>query len=244
VLLDTEVIAERRLQLGLSTLGLARAIGRSPTTISSLERGENDLELTLGDLVRLAEALAAQPWELFVPSQRPQPGADDLRIEAALALLAKATSAEDLADGLQWDLVRVHAALHALRRRLAVGGVRLQRNAGRYRLVPATGLLSNAEVRRLEQASVATSRVARHEARVLLAAVRGLTDARWLQNASNADRVAAARLTRLGWVTTSAGGLRPTTALTSSLGLQRDARGVRDSERCRPSELTGTAPED
>jgi transcriptional regulator with XRE-family HTH domain len=222
VLLDTDLIRERRLALGLSQPALAKRVARSPTVISLLERGENHQRLTLDLVAALASALGLQTVDLFRP---PASGAlateDDVKVEAALATTGKGLSTTDLAKGFDWGIDRVHAALAALRDRLAPTGVNLHQHAGKWYLRPRVPVLSRPEQQRIEGSRVARDRLSRYDAEVLAAVVGGAADGRWVVDASNARKVALAHLLRLGYIEPAEAGLAATAGVRFSLGLDR-----------------------
>lgn len=221
-LLDSDLIVERRLALGLSQPALARAVGRSPAVVAKMEAGENHESLTLDLLTRLSEVLGVPVSAIVRLHGEPEnPTPDDLKLEAMLAHAGKGLTAKTLATATGWSLERTHDGLEMLRRRLRHSGVRLVHHAGRWRLRGVTGVLTSDEVQRLERASVSTDRLSLDVGRVLLAIVRGDVDAQWLRQATESQRIAAARLQRLGYAQMDRGKLRVTKDVRFSLGLDR-----------------------
>jgi len=220
LLLDVRLILERRLALGLSRPALAKRVSRSSSVIERLERGDNHDRLTLDLVVALARALAVQPGDLF-PAAAPRPTQpDDTRVEAALAMVDKGLAASELAQGLGWAYDRVLAALGALGERLRPTGINLHQHAGRWRLRSRVAVLGRDEQRGIEQARVANARLSLYDAQVLAQVVVGDVTARWVADASNAQRVSLATLMRLGYAEPSGAGLKPTQAVRYSLGVE------------------------
>jgi hypothetical protein len=79
--------------------------------------------------------------------------ADEIKLEAAFALIGKKLGTSELAEGLGWPLSRTQTAIEALRKRLQGSGRRLQLSGGRYAIRPAAGLLTKQEIQRLERAA-------------------------------------------------------------------------------------------
>ena len=224
MLLDTRLLIERRVALGLSRLQLAKRVAKSPTVIGGLERGDNHETLTLGLVASLASALAVQPRDLFATPTDGVPQPDDVRVEAALSMVDKALSTRELASGLDWSDARTLAALESLRERLAPSGVNLHQHAGRWYLRSRVAVLSREEQRGVEQARVAKARLSLYDAQVLATVVAGYATARWVADASNAQRVSLATLLRLAYAEPDRdGGLSVTESVRYSLGLDRRA---------------------
>jgi hypothetical protein len=222
VLLNVDLIRERRLALRLSRPALAKRIRRSDTVITLLEQGENHERLSLGVVAALACALACHPSDLLArPDSGPPPAEDDVRVEAALAMTSKGLTTTDLATGLGWGLPRVRAAISSLRDRLAPTGVNLHLSAGKWYLRPRTAVLSRPEQERIEGSRVARDRLSLYDAEVLADVVDGEADGRWVTDASNARKVALAHLLRLGYIEPDGAGFAATAGVRFSLGLDR-----------------------
>jgi hypothetical protein len=147
----------------------------------------NHGQLTVDELRRLANLLGVDSPQLFSnPVPGGPPAEDDVLIEAALGQAKKGTKAEDLARGLGWTLQRTRLALRRLEKRLRGTGARLQLQSGKYRLVPAVGVLSPEERRGVEAASVARAGLSVSATGVLRRVVAGRADRQWLKDASNA----------------------------------------------------------
>jgi transcriptional regulator with XRE-family HTH domain len=136
-----------RLQAGLSERALARATAMTGMSITALEQGRNHDELSLRHLLRIARALNVDPTALFATDtcQTVEPTPDDVAIEAALAGVGRYTRPHDLARGLGWTLSRTTDALERLRIRLANTGQRVAAQNGKVKLVPAAGVLTDAQ---------------------------------------------------------------------------------------------------
>src|SRR3712207_2205291 len=109
-MLNGQLLTERRLALELRVGDIAKAIGVSQPVISRLEGGDVTLELNLRQLSRLADVLALTVPDLFAAkatTARPSP--DDLKLDAAFALVNKKLSAVDIARAFDWSLPRAHA---------------------------------------------------------------------------------------------------------------------------------------
>jgi transcriptional regulator with XRE-family HTH domain len=201
-MLNGSLITERRLALGLSVPDLARALAVSAPVITRLERGETAMDLNLRQVEHLADLLGVPVASLFrTETDQVAPTPDDVKLEAAFALIEKKLSSAEIARGLAWPLDRTKAALESLRARVAPTGRRLQISGGRYALRPATGILSDEEVQRLERAVVSHATLSVATARALHDVLRARVDARWVARATENQRVALASLIRLGWVT-------------------------------------------
>src|SRR4051812_39361087 len=119
-ILDSQLIAECRLAAALSQPTLARLLNVSTPVITRLEAGVNHDNFTLAQLRLLADALGLTPKAL-VAEPPPESAAhpDDIRVEAALALVQRRISSATLAKALGWTPERVTEALAALSTRQA-----------------------------------------------------------------------------------------------------------------------------
>lgn len=140
MILDVELIRRRRVEVGLSHRAVAAGLGVTSSVIKRLETGTNHLDLTVGQLTRLAELLAVDVADL-IATTRPNPdGADhspaevspsddDAAIVGSLLAATKVlTPTTAIAEATGWPLPRVHAALEVLTDRLPATGQRLRRN--------------------------------------------------------------------------------------------------------------------
>ena len=167
--LDTELIFERRVSLGLSAIDLASRLGVSTVTVRSLETGRNHDRLTLHFLARLAETLGLRPVDLLAHSrdEELEPAERDVKAEAALALIGRKISPTDLSLAFGWTLDETHGACRLTPKPADSTGIRVHYTGGRYGLAPARGVLSPAEIRALERACVRRRRLGVPEAGVL-----------------------------------------------------------------------------
>lgn len=144
------LVAERRLQLGLSRSDLARLTGLSWDVISTIEERGEPPALTLNAARRLAAALAIDLTTAAAAWGRPRPHDDDVRVEALIAHADQPISATCIAQALQWSLEQTQRALQCLDERLAATGQTLLHAApGRYELAPRGDVLQPAELGRL-----------------------------------------------------------------------------------------------
>jgi len=221
--LDTRLIRERRLALGLSQGALAGRLGVSPPLVRKLEQGENHHHLTLALVGQVGEVLGVPLHELVsAPDERAEANPDDLRVEAALAERRKKVRASELARALGWTLPRTHAALKRLRQRLEPTGQRLQQRLGGWRLTSRGGVLTQRELEVLERATTARLRLTRYDALVLRALVQGELDPRWEAHANEAQRVALGRLLKRGYAQKTSSGFAPTDDVVFSLALTEE----------------------
>ena len=159
------------------------------------------------------------PHELLTrPADTADPQPDDVKLEAALALIGKKIDPTDLARALGWQLDRVKKAAHALRKRRAATGQRLAYGGGRWGLQPALSTLTRSEITKLERACLERVGISIRDARVLSDVVKGKVDSTWLKNASEDQRIGLARLLRLGWIRTTEQGHTVTEEVAASLG--------------------------
>lgn len=219
-MLDCALMTERRLAHGLSQVALAQRLGITTTVIAGLERGTNAHNINLGLLSRIAEELGLHPAELLTrpPPSPPPASADEVKIEAALALIGKKVHPVDLARGLEWPLQRVNDALRRLRTARADSGQIVHYTGGRWGIAPQRSLLSKSEVERLERSVTTRDHLSVSHARVLLAALRGEIDGRWMADATADQKVGLSKLVRLGWVVASGSGAYVTAEAQQNLG--------------------------
>lgn len=200
-LLNAALIVSRRLELSLSQRQLADLSDLSAPTIGRIEAGESAPDLSLGNLHRLAEALALEPWELLRSTTTSETivGHDDARVEAILVEAGRLVRKEEIADAMEWDLARTNAAIDALGDRLEGTGLRLHRHAeGSVAVRPAPIGLTEVERERAARAARQHRGLNRRTARLLsVAAATGEISRRDLSNA-NDQRVACGELMNAG----------------------------------------------
>lgn len=219
--LNTKLIIERRNQLGLPRLVLARRLGINPLTMRRIEEGQAHGERSLRFVEQLAEQLGVDTISLLLTDDEadPRPPAqDDVKLEAALASLPGMVHRDEIAGALGWDLERTNAAIAALKARLEPTGVRLQPGSwGRYDLRAREDVLSQQERQALARARAATNGLTLRTARVLREAIDGQLDSDWERSAATADRIAKAELLKQGLVHQAGQLTVPTEELTFSL---------------------------
>ncbi len=220
-LLDVDLIARRRTELGMSQRALAAEAGLNPAAVSVLESGGNHAEFPLRSVKRLADALALPLRSLFrlEAADAREPTADDMLVEALLVRFGKGVQRQEIARVLGWDLARTADALDALRSRLEATGVVLHRASSGYMIRHRSDVLTDDELRELERLRLHTRQVREPAMRLLLRIMtRGLPK-KWEQTAANGDRVALQMLVKSGLVTANEAGFVPTPALLKSLKL-------------------------
>ena len=157
-LLNAALVRARRLQLGLSERQLSAVTGLGQSVIRSVEAGTNHKDLTLGDLTRLADALAVDPPQLLTSqTTRPDPaaGEDDEDVSAAeLARLGallydvdRLVPVESLAVTTGLTLQRTHNVLAALDARLRPIGLRVHTLQNNVRVTPDLDAVDAATLR-------------------------------------------------------------------------------------------------
>jgi transcriptional regulator with XRE-family HTH domain len=220
-ILDAQLIVELRLTCGMSQLALAKELGLSTVAIGSLERGANHSSLTLHRAKLLADVLGVTLADLIAaPGDRQDhaPAADDLKVEAALALTNRKLLPQDLATAFGWSLERARSALESLRQRRAGTALRVHCTGGRYRLLPARTALTNQELQTLKRSAVTQTRISNSDAELLRIAV-DRRETGWTGDVTEALRPALAHLINLGWIEHRNGHFYPSPEVTFSLGI-------------------------
>ena len=206
-ILDVDKLVRWRVAASFSQRQLSRRAGLSTIGVSALEQpaGDNHGDLSLRTLTRLADALGVGPRDLLssdgeAPAEV-APAPDDVKVEAVLVEVGAALSPTDLAQALEWELVRVNSAVTRLRGRLAGTGQRLV-DVPRLRLQARQEMLDEAELcRARELAQKADGRgFDLGCARVLRQVLDGEVDSSWEARASNPQRVTLGRLANLGLI--------------------------------------------
>jgi transcriptional regulator with XRE-family HTH domain len=195
-ILDIELIKNLRLSARLSRRALADRLGVSQTVVRSLETGADHGAYPLDFLVRLASELGSTPGALVQGrSSERQVEADDVKVEAALAIAGKELRRPAIAKAFGWDLDRVTAAVDALGRRLEGTGLMLQTHfGGRYAIRPRAEMLTEAEVSALERGEMARKGLTVSALRLLKNVALGPVTADFERRASNSERVALGTL--------------------------------------------------
>lgn len=131
-------VQRRRGELGLSERRLAAACGVEPSYIRRLERGHRTIEMSVGTLLRMANALACRPGDLLTAASPTHAGGDAAKLGTILASVGESVATDALAATLGWSLQRTHEALSSLTRPLDAAGQSLVRTpGGGVAIVPA-----------------------------------------------------------------------------------------------------------
>lgn len=146
LVLDPEVVHERRRELRLSTSALAACTGTSAGVIIRIEKGHDQGKLDLRLVVDLARALGVAVSELIVgtsPSGPLQvepstPGADVQTLGSMLSTASGWVGIDELCDATGWDLSRVQVGLSGLETGAGALGLGLAWAGWDVALVPAT----------------------------------------------------------------------------------------------------------
>lgn len=257
-ILDTERVHSLRIGAGLTEKDLAGRLGLSPPVVRRLEEGTNHEQLSVRDLVRLADVLGVEPAVLFRErNQAPDPRTagrhpdDAEKAGAALATLRKKIRTDDLSHALHWPRPRTQAALAALAQRVQACGLDVQRTPLGHRLVRREGVLTKDEERAIENRSVAHASVETDAARMLRRIwIDGLTRAQSAQLTQTQCDVLA-KLLRRGWVEQASGGYTLSLRTAASLGdasaaqlppsrsRKRGTQGVQDPSLPQPNDDRG-----
>ena len=104
-MINTALLAQRRIELELSRTDLARLTGLSWDVIARLETDTEPMALTLDAARRLASALAVDLTSI-AGRDATDPTPDDVLLEALLAHAYRPMSITDIARVLRWSLTR------------------------------------------------------------------------------------------------------------------------------------------
>lgn len=199
-LLDTDLIIERCLELGLSPIDLARELGVSTVAIRSLEQGKNHDKLTLRRVRLLAETLgvpiAALLSREYQSSDRT--ASIELRAEAALALMSRRIYPHDYATAVGCTPEQAHTAFTRLRERRDGSGITVTYSGGQWGIGANRSLLTDGEVQALERATMKRTRINVSEA-ALLKKIIDRTNGLRPDELTHAQQPMLARFLRLGW---------------------------------------------
>lgn len=219
MLVNGALIRERRLELGLSERRVAALMGPSfsQTVVRGVETGTNHSDLTIGELVRLADLLSLPVADLLTTTagdDAPQQvGAETLaefldrvvpQVSVVLFELGRLVPVESLAETLGLPLADVEAALHELDARLAGVGLCVHRlgndaKIARRHDAPARGVLKKAWREQAGRTGLNLSQV-----RLLYRAARGEVP----KTLRNPEQVAAGQLVNAGiLIRTQSGGV-------------------------------------
>ncbi len=217
-ILNTALIRQRQLELGISHRQLARRINVTATAVMALERGTNHHTLKLREVDDLARALSLPITSLIAePAAAPPPAPDDVALEAALLSIRGRRRMIHIARMLGWPRQRVEAAAEALSQRLTHTGAVLENTDLGIQIRPRPGVLD------IELPITDRVRDAKHsrplttlEAAMLLDAVQtGHISNRHI--VANATRVAAASLLKRGYLEPDNTGLHPSQDVSSTI---------------------------
>lgn len=210
-LLDTRLLRQRRLALGLSQRQTASRIGVSYTLLRAAEDGTNHETLDLGVVVRLAETLGVTVDELLGAARRlpvqaadrvvgdMDLGEDTAVLGAALHSAGRLTPEGAVQAALGWDTTRLDSAARSLGEQVSAVGLRLVRRSGELGIVPIEAPAVRASTTELRRARYSADGMNATVAGILHAAVAAhLSAGRPVDAGGNAQRVAAGELVNAG----------------------------------------------
>lgn len=216
--------------LNMSERALIQATGVSHRLIYEVDpRPGGDLSIalgagvTLGELARLASALAVTPGELLTadePAPTGPPAADIAILLAALMDGAQVTLTrkDDLAHALGWSLERVEDASAQAAKHLPALGLTLHHShAGGLGIRARHGLLGRDDQQRLARAKTVRTNVRLDEARVLRDVARGQFANDWRRSLRSNQRVCIQALRKRGLIEDTPQGLQLTATTKYSL---------------------------
>lgn len=214
-LLNTDLIRDRRLELGLSERKLAAVTGLGQAVIRGLEAGTNHKDLTLGDLHRLADALALDAQHLLAATSATEAAAGPATRDAHLdqhvtqvgALLFdvdRLIPVESLALTTGLTLDQTHEVLAELDRRLRAVGLLLHRLNNAVKIWRTSDAVSRETLQATWRAHLARRGLDIGQVTLLQQVRRG----RRTKTLTNDQQVTAAQLVNAGILDrTSAGGV-------------------------------------
>lgn len=197
---NASLVHSRRRDLGLTQRQLAKDLGVTTTTISSLESGDNHHALTLQFVDRLADALAVHPFQLLEATAEVGPEVQSIDLVGLIGSLLwetrTLTPITAIAEATGADLVEVEEALATLAELLEPVGLGVHRRAGDVAIQPNAARDRKA-VNQFMRRHLARRGLNLREAVVLRRVADGDVDEASL---SNPDRVALASLRKAGLV--------------------------------------------
>lgn len=146
------------------------------------------------------------------------PAADDLRVEAALALVNRKLLPHDFSKAFGWSVDHARETLENLCERRAGTALKIHCTGGRYWIAPLRAALTNRELQTLKRAAVTRTRISSSDAALLKTAIDHRATG-WAGDTTEAQRPALAHLINLGWLEHRNGRFYPTPEVTFSLGL-------------------------
>lgn len=155
-----------RLERGLAVRQVARDCGIEIAVLNRLETLDdpNTSTLSVSQLMRIADHLGIPITDLFANDDDnehappPTESNDPRLLGALLRALDSATSVVVLADSLEWDIPRVHAAAETLRHHLHFAGMTLYKNAGFMSIRPVDDRHADAELAARRHPRITASR--------------------------------------------------------------------------------------
>ena len=204
MILNTELIRRRRIELRLSQRAVATHLGVSGGVVRGLETGFNHTDITVGLLTKLADILAVNIATLFQHHDT-DTGADGTArddvatLGAALHTSDTLTPVTALAEALGWTADRVNTAAGQLAGALEQCGLRLHRLNGQLAIERSSEALDTDRIRSVTRAHLLRAGISITEARLL----KRIADGRPLRDLSNADAVAVGVLTNARLITTT-----------------------------------------
>jgi len=189
--INTALLAQRRIELELSRTDLARLTGLSWDVIARLETDTEPMALTLDAARRLASALAVDLTSIAGRGGA-DPTPDDVLLEALLAHAYRPMSITDIARVLRWNLTRAQQALERLTRRLLTTGHAIRCvHRERYELAARGNIVRPAELARMRRQE---SIISTDDARLLLRLITGRDRDRLWEDLDSDQRAGVARL--------------------------------------------------
>ena len=190
MILDTERIRRRRVELKLSQRTVASALGTASGVVVGIEAGTNHPDLTIAQLARLAEVLAIDVADLFSRPRTPELDEgldDDAAVVGALVWTAGVlTPVTALAEAAGWPLARTNTALDDLEVRLGRAGLRLHRQPGKVGIARAVTDEDAERIKSLLRIHLARDGISASEAKLLRRVAAGDVP----NNPSNPEAVA------------------------------------------------------
>lgn len=202
--LNSELVRERRRDLGYSQRMLTRAVATVDGLGRRIEQSEDHDDFTLGELGRLADLLKLHPFDLLVLPDEPHRECSDAQLVPRLgSLLAKAElpiPTGVLATALGATADSITTALSALDKKLRSVGLRVALCEGSAQLVSADcDGVDTATFRTLVRRAKSRSHLSPAEAKLLYGVMMGRVTAKQA-SISNNGRVSLRKLVKAGMI--------------------------------------------